>query len=216
MPRGSLCWTFRGEGLGAAGNLAVSCSNPAGAELSGGAGDARGDAPCHWLPPALPSRLGLSRTSLPLRGDLDAGTDIINHFSFSPFTGAVPESHPWPLPQGWLLWLRNPARRLRTSKPWDAMRSDPAGKGSPGWTVAHEGNVCTGSGVCSAEPGSAAASLSCSQAAAGAGPFSRATFCPVRPCPGRSIPPGTQRLPLADASLQSSGVLRVGGGCYQK
>lgn len=34
-PRGSLCWTFWGEGLGAAGNLAVSCSNAAGAEPLG-------------------------------------------------------------------------------------------------------------------------------------------------------------------------------------
>ena len=79
-----MCWTFWGEGLGAAGNLAVSCSDPAGAEPAGAAGEARGDVPCRWLRWALPSRSGLSRTLLPLRGDLDAGTDIINRFSFSP------------------------------------------------------------------------------------------------------------------------------------
>lgn len=54
------------------------------------------------------------------------------------------------------------------------------------------------------------ASLSCSRGAAGAGPFARSIFCPVPPCPRRSIPPGTLQLSLAAASLQSS---RAWPGC---
>lgn len=68
-----------GAGQGAAGTWLC----PGGTGTLRVAGEA-GVAPHTTSPPALPFSSGLSCTLLPCVGDLDAGTDIINRFSFSP------------------------------------------------------------------------------------------------------------------------------------
>lgn len=81
-PRGSLCWTFWGEGLGAA-------------------GEARDDTPCHQLP-------ALSQGSAPPAWQLGRWHrrhQLLFLFPLSPelFLSHIPAAWPWTLCQGHLL-----------------------------------------------------------------------------------------------------------------
>ena len=191
------------------------CCWKAGERSPGAAGEATGDTPRRWLPgSALPARAQPQVASPAWRlGRRHRRNKPPFLFPVlpEPFLSHIPGC-PASSPG-----LSAPAAQPRVSAvSFGAMPPNPPQRGPSGWRRGGETSAW-GRGArglawlagCSAllrsaEPGSPRASLSCSQGAAGAGRFSRATFCPVAPCPRRSVPPGTPRLPQAAASLQSS------------